>query len=327
MNLLCPHCQKMVTVPDQFAGQTMKCPLCGDTFAAPALPSAAGSVAARAAETPPPPLTRSSSAPTPRPESHEPLSLEEDPTYRAHPAPTVPPMPRPTYRPEPEPRAAAPHGDQPPPRPEAPAPPATLLPGYRRVWSAYASPRVVPWIAPVALTALFLLLWFVWIALPGDPEWYQRGWGVGLGTNWSASGLLFLLFYLIAWAAALACLVAERTRPVLPPWAVQLWPWRGAIVGGLALLAFLFLFLELVLGFGLEATAGQDAYMVNVPHPPWQTAATTTPVRVILAHCLHRTTWLWLGVVALIVAITGAFLDYWLVMRRDRPLPRADIAW
>ncbi len=39
MNLLCPACQKMITVPDQYAGQTMKCPLCSQLFPAPVLPS------------------------------------------------------------------------------------------------------------------------------------------------------------------------------------------------------------------------------------------------------------------------------------------------
>ena len=34
MNLLCPACQKMITVPDQYAGQTMKCPLCSQLFPA-----------------------------------------------------------------------------------------------------------------------------------------------------------------------------------------------------------------------------------------------------------------------------------------------------
>src|SRR5207302_4393185 len=38
MNLLCPNCQKMLTVPEQFAGQLMKCPLCSGTFTVPVLP-------------------------------------------------------------------------------------------------------------------------------------------------------------------------------------------------------------------------------------------------------------------------------------------------
>src|SRR6516225_7855845 len=41
MNLMCPNCQKMLTVPDEFAGQLMKCPLCTGTFTVPGLPGAA----------------------------------------------------------------------------------------------------------------------------------------------------------------------------------------------------------------------------------------------------------------------------------------------
>ena len=37
-NVLCPHCQKMLTIPGQYAGQLMKCPLCAKTFTAPEHP-------------------------------------------------------------------------------------------------------------------------------------------------------------------------------------------------------------------------------------------------------------------------------------------------
>src|SRR5439155_11562176 len=39
MNLLCPNCQKMLMVPEQYAGQRMQCPLCSSQFTVPALPS------------------------------------------------------------------------------------------------------------------------------------------------------------------------------------------------------------------------------------------------------------------------------------------------
>src|SRR6516164_2904232 len=56
MELLCPNCQKKLTVPEQYAGQIMRCPLCQGTFNVPAMPS---TVAAEGAEpvgfyTPPP---------------------------------------------------------------------------------------------------------------------------------------------------------------------------------------------------------------------------------------------------------------------------------
>src|SRR5439155_27342045 len=55
MNILCPNCQRPLTVQEQYAGQMMKCPLCGGTFTVPAL-----------APTPAtPPVTPPSSPPTP----------------------------------------------------------------------------------------------------------------------------------------------------------------------------------------------------------------------------------------------------------------------
>src|ERR1700722_17421884 len=60
MNLLCPNCQKPLTVPEQYAGQPMRCPLCSGTFTVPALPTPVASA-------PPPvePLPTPSVAPSP----------------------------------------------------------------------------------------------------------------------------------------------------------------------------------------------------------------------------------------------------------------------
>src|SRR6266851_53156 len=38
MNLLCPNCQMMLAVPEQNAGQLMKCHFCSKYFSVPALP-------------------------------------------------------------------------------------------------------------------------------------------------------------------------------------------------------------------------------------------------------------------------------------------------
>src|SRR5438874_2691530 len=72
MKLLCPSCQKELTILDQYAGQQMKCPMCSATFTAPAI--------AQAPVPPPPP------APTPSP----------TPEFSAMPSPTPPPPPEPT---------------------------------------------------------------------------------------------------------------------------------------------------------------------------------------------------------------------------------------
>src|SRR5205807_2326346 len=69
MDFLCPSCQKMLTVPDQYAGTLMKCPLCQNTFQAPALPAK------------PPPLEAAGPAtpPTPPPAPPDAYGLKEPP--------------------------------------------------------------------------------------------------------------------------------------------------------------------------------------------------------------------------------------------------------
>ena len=54
MELLCPSCQQKLTIPDHFAGQMAKCPMCNHTFTAPELPAtpAAAFVPAPSSPTP-----------------------------------------------------------------------------------------------------------------------------------------------------------------------------------------------------------------------------------------------------------------------------------
>ncbi len=110
MDFRCPSCQKDLTVPDEYAGQLMKCPLCQNTFQAPALP---------------PPVT---ATPPPGPG-----------TFAVAPEPLPPP---PTTPEIPKRKKEAPAS---PPTPPAPPPP----PGeYTKTHTIWISPRVVPWIAP-----------------------------------------------------------------------------------------------------------------------------------------------------------------------------------
>src|SRR5262249_36297085 len=122
MNLLCPNCQKMLTVPEEFAGQLMKCPLCNGTFTVPALPGAA-------------------------PPSPAPPSGPEPDVYSVRPEPPPPPpVPPPVSDREPPP---------PPPSLAPPPPPPSLAPlptqDYQRSATVWLSPKVLPWIAPACL--------------------------------------------------------------------------------------------------------------------------------------------------------------------------------
>src|SRR5690349_5052901 len=81
MNLLCPSCQKMVTVDNQYAGQQMRCPHCNNVFTVPALPS----------EPSPPTMPPPAPAPAPLPPS-VPSSAPPIPS-----APPPPPVPQVTH--------------------------------------------------------------------------------------------------------------------------------------------------------------------------------------------------------------------------------------
>src|SRR5881394_1275726 len=105
MNLLCPNCQKTLTVPEQFAGQLMKCPLCSGTFTVPALPSGGDPVPAPAAPDPTPafsPLPEPAAAGEPVPAFSLPASTPAtpafstsapEPAFKATPPPATPPSP------------------------------------------------------------------------------------------------------------------------------------------------------------------------------------------------------------------------------------------
>ncbi len=85
MDFRCPSCQKDLTVPDEYAGQLMKCPLCQNTFQAPALPPPV-------APSPPPsgPGTYSVEPPPPAPPPEAPRRKKEKEAPAAPPPPPVP---------------------------------------------------------------------------------------------------------------------------------------------------------------------------------------------------------------------------------------------
>jgi hypothetical protein len=214
-----------------------------------------------------------------------------------------------------------------------------LLPGYTHVRTVWVSPRVVPWVAPASLVLVFLLLFLTWVGVPGSSDIYQTGWGTAFGTHNSALGIFHMLFFWLALLLAVASVVLTRVRVDLPPWARQLWPWRSAIVGGVATLALLFLLLELFKGLGLEQAAqtrettrtvaeGELAKGLGLDQAALIKDLKVTPEAwQVMYYLLHRTFWLDLAVLFSIVAVAGAALEFWLALRKSRPLPRVDISW
>ena len=144
------------------------------------------------------------------------------------------------------------------------------------------------------------MLFATWIVNPNPekPDDFQTGWGTAFGSNYSGLGILFFLLFFLALLLAVGRVVLPRVAANFPPWLEQFMPMSSAIVAGLSALSFLFLFLEIFVGFGLEEK-----------------------------YYLRRTMWLGLAVVCQLVGIVGAALEFWLTTRKSKPLPRVDISW
>ena len=182
MNLLCPNCQKPLSVPDQYAGQPMRCPLCAGTFTVPALPQTS------APPPPPPPAAAPSSPPRP-PDVYDLRDPAPPPPSSGAPLPVHEldlPMPPPS-----------PHGDGLPPPPplhyggpppayveEQPAYPATPVPeGYQRRFTIWFSPKYLQYVAPVAVFLVLVLSFFSWTGIyPGGvADVTQNAWQAAFG--------------------------------------------------------------------------------------------------------------------------------------------------
>ncbi len=273
MNLICPNCQRMLQVADQFAGQVLKCEHCAAAYSVPVLPQAP----AFSAVSPP-----SSSGPP-----------QEESATRGSPAGGEPDL----YRLEP-PGPNGPGSQAAPPRMDG-IPLPQLVAGYQHLHSIWIKPEVVKWLAPAALALVFILLFFPWIVPLEKPAEQLTGWETAFGRRSNGFGTIFGLLFLLSFAMAIAAVVLPRLPPErLHPKLREFLPWRAAAVFGLTAFAFLFFALQIAMGFGSE----------NEPS-------------------LGRG-WFRLALLAEIVAVAGAGLNWWLTLRGPQlPLPRIDVSW
>jgi hypothetical protein len=332
MELLCPNCQKKLTVPDQYAGQVMKCPLCAGTFTTPSLPPAPGP----AYVAPPMPAAPAPApiAVTPLPPAGPNLSL---------PAADVEIMAGP-----PDHRDLAPVS--------WPAAPPPVTGDYRHRGTVWLSPRVLPWLAVGALVLVFVLTFFPWVGFyPGGitvtsqnawqaafgsysvvPEWESQSPTAGKEAKDrvepSASVLLifFLLFLIVALLAALAAALLGVLTVSLPPFVQQLKPWWWAIVSALSLAALLFLVFQLLGGFSLVNKARQSVDNEMTAHTKDAPADVKRVLEVqhaSVVNALRQTGAFWLALFLTVVALVCAAMTFWLERRPGHPLPRLEVMW
>ncbi len=344
MNLLCPNCQKRLTVPEQFAGQLMKCPLCAGTFNVPGLPSAA-----------PPPEPSPPGAPGPVPA----VAVAPE-TYGLQ--PDAAPLPPPPHAPG---EAPAPPPSVPPapPQPEssqpvAPPPAPTSSIGYTKSWTGTVKPHVLQWVPAVSVVLIFILQFFPWVGVyPGGvPAAWQGAWGAAFADygddkdmrslfqfttdeelrddkekkdNRPSANFLqifyLLPFFLVTLVVTVGVLVVNVGHIKLPPAVEKLVQLRWTVVAGLNLVTFLFLALQLMLGYSLENTI-KERVTEEIAKAEKQTNAPPTKVLEAVKNMrlqqLHRTFSLKFAVFLHILAIIAALVMMWIEKRGNRPPPR-----
>lgn len=322
MKLICPSCQKELTVPDQYAGQVMKCPLCAGNFTAPTLPQAPSA---------PPPSPASAPA-------H---------TYGLAPEPIVPvtaPTPAPAPPRKKEPAAA--------PTPAADAGPPPVTGDYQHRRSCTINTRILPWVATVCLGIVFLLQFFPWLGFypGGTGVASQNAWQVAFGSytvdseyksafppaadedkKFPAASILvifYVLLFLLLLLLAIGSLVVGLMPINLPPPVQKVLPWRWTIVGGLALLTFLFLMLQLLAGFNFESELTEKIEnKFNLKTLKGDERRQAEVLQGGMITSIQRTNWVRLALLFQFLAIAAAGLLSWTSHRIGRPLPRIDIQW
>jgi hypothetical protein len=216
-------------------------------------------------------------------------------------------------------------------------------------------PRIIRWIAPVALFFLLILQFNPWTGVyPGEIGVYTQSavqmiWG---GFSVSPAGekvlsmekaiseaiqanslmLLYLLLILAALVFAAMPVVLDQISYPVPRGLQLVWPWRAVFVMAATLLSFLILLAFLVSGSGFEKAV--IAIVDKSPEKGLSASARDDSLEqeiergVKLSRLnLSRTFWLHAAVFCQIVALAGVVLDLWMERRRARPLPRLEVHW
>ncbi len=323
MRLLCPYCQKAITVADSEAGKAVNCPECNQQFAAPQLFTPTPAPATQ--PTTVAPTAPNAPVPPPVPETY----VTEGADSWPHPEPTV--------------------------LPQLPAPDREMS-GYAHMASAPLEPKVVRWIPAGALFLAFVLTFFPWTGMypAGYPAYTQNAWQALLGwvsrdpvsddllkmgddlENRAHSNLWLLPYLLLLFPTLLLALagpIVDLVKLKLPDGVDPIWKFRPAILGALAMLVLLFLLAQWASGFGL-----QHALNAKIDEEfPEKKAEQNTPekmqrweisvARVKGGFYLRTTPWLKLAVLAHLLAAAAVAAEAGLMLRGKKPPPRAAVMW
>jgi hypothetical protein len=295
----------MLTVPEQYAGQLMKCPLCAGTFTVPALPSAPAA--------PPPPV----------PDVH---------THQPEPPALMEPV---DVMPEPHDGGAAlPTGYR-----------KTCTLTFNPKWLMWIPSAAVvlifilqffPWVG-VYPGGVHVESQGAWGAAFGkvtvdedagkDVPVKEDDVGVSALTM-----VYILLFVILALPVTIAAIVFRFAPHLVPSGLRPMLRWTWGIVAAVNVLVFFFLFLQLLVGFSIESKYKEEVASnkldKGLKDAKGSEKRQLEGTRNILLETLHRTAWLKLAVVLHLLAITCALLLFWVDRRGPgRPLPRLQLQY
>lgn len=325
MNLVCPHCAKVVDIPQDMAGKTTTCPSCSGPFTVPLVP--------------PEMLTAMS---TPKENKDE---AKLDPLAKADEKPgdnAPPPTGTPT-------KETAGPGNVP-----AIFHASTTVPSHQP-GSAFRlvialSRDALPFIAPTCLLILMALLFLPWVGVYAGhtPLVEQSGFGVTFGTGtkhdkvesldevgWSGYMLLHFLCLLFGLLAVLGALVAKHAPPNLRAKMQKFGPvlmeQRPLILGVFTLLAFLCLLMLLFVNLPLEKTVtGKQAEPLQKKGMEIKfgmAAPEKVDTDLLESQWLRRSSTYGFALVLSLVAVLAALADLRCTRFPHRPLPHVEIVW
>jgi hypothetical protein len=342
MRLLCPFCQKAISVADSEAGKAVNCPECGQQFAAPQLYTPA--------PTAEPPVEKTSfPVPAPVPETYTPEPI--------HPREPLPPL-----------MPAAPSASSPtqappikPARVPDMPPPDREMSGYSNMKSISLDPKVIRFVPAAALFIVFVLTFFSWNGLyPGGYPAYTQGAWYGLVGSMSRDAvaddelrvgevkfgddldknlhgslwlLPFLLFLFPALALAFGGPIVEMAKIKIPPNLENIWKYRPALLAALALMMCLSLTAQWVTGFGMEKAVSkmveerfaEKKAQANTPEKMQRWEMNVDAERG--KYHFRTTIWLRLALLSAFIAFLGAAAETCLMMRDKKAPPRIGVMW
>lgn len=318
MRLLCPFCQKAITVPDAEAGKAVNCPECGQQFAAPQLYTPGPTPLAE-----PPP---NKPAPAPVPETYMGAGPDLD-------GPDLPPLPPPDRELSGYARMASIPLD---PRVIRWIPAATLFLAFILT--------MFPWngLYPAGYPAFTQNAWqgmFGWMYRDSVADDELRLGDTKLGdeldkrlhTSWWLLPYLVLLIPTVL--IAVAGPIVDLLKLKVPPGLEQAWQFRPALLGILTVVTLLFLLAQWASGFGLQRAVNQR---IDAEYAESKAAANTPEkeqrweMKVAMvkgAFHVRTTPWLRLAVFMHLLAAAAVVTEAGLMLRGKKAPPRLGAMW